>query len=130
MARNIVKADQKKFAHGGFLVLSAQGELFNHVDDGLPMWTGQGDRKVTEEIVFLSPFAAAPMVNVALCGIDASHEQNLRMTVQPKSITRKGFVVEFATWGDTRIARASVCWHAMGIERPDPIRAADEFLGK
>ena len=105
---------QQSLVIGGLQVLSASGELFNHVDQGLPMWAGHGARKVALDIEFLAPFAAPPQVIVGLTGLDNAHDQNLRLLLAPCEITEKGFTIECTTWSDTHIARVSVSWQAVG----------------
>lgn len=95
-------------------MISAFGELFNHVDAGLPMWAGDGDRSLRVRTTFLAPFGAIPSIILGLTGLDAAHDQNLRFRLEAVEVTRYGFIIEFATWGDTHIARASVNWQAIG----------------
>lgn len=106
--------DQSQIRHGGLLVLGASGELFNHVATGGAMWTGDGDRSVEVPVVFARTFAEIPLISVALNGIDAAHDQNLRVRISPQEITTRGFTIQLSTWGDTHIARASVTWQATG----------------
>lgn len=106
--------EQAKIVIGKMQVLSATGEVFNHVDSGEPMWAGDGDRAVRLPVGFLTPFASAPMVVIGLSGIDSAQDQNLRFALRPTDVTSEGFTIDFATWGDTHIARASVFWQAVG----------------
>ncbi|GLK65422.1 MULTISPECIES: H-type lectin domain-containing protein [Paracoccus] len=95
-------------------LITASGELFNHVDASLPMWAGSGDRIVRVRATFTVPFSDTPCVNVGLNGLDAAHDQNLRFRLDTVDVTPFGFVIEFVTWGDTHIARACVSWQAIG----------------
>lgn len=97
------------------MILASTDELFNHVDDGLPMWADEGDREVVVEILFQTPFLKLPAIILNVVGIDSAHDQNLRYSVTPINITTKGFSIQFKTWGDTHIARASVSWQATGL---------------
>lgn len=99
---------------GGVRVLSATGELFNHVDEGLPMWSESGDRSVVHSVVFSKPFASKPAIVLGLSGIDSAHDQNLRFRLNYGNVSETGFDIEFLTWEDTHIARASVSWQATG----------------
>lgn len=107
--------DQTFLQLDGLLVISGAGELFNHVDQGLPMWTGEGDRSLHIPVLFQRAFSQAPNVTVGLSGIDAAHDQNLRFAMNATEITTDGFVIEIKTWGDTHIARASAAWQAIGL---------------
>ena len=111
---------QKLIWAGDLQMINGSGELFNHVDTGLPMWTGQGDRNVRVTVGFTAPFGEVPCVSLGLSGIDAAHDQNLRFRMEAVDVTAEGFVIEFVTWGDTHIARASVNWQALG----EPLKSA------
>ena len=95
-------------------IITCSGEMFNHVDEGLPMWSGDGDRAVVVDIRFSHPFEKTPAITLGVTGLDSSHDQNLRFYLNAKDATATGFKIEFSTWGDTHIARASVSWQAMG----------------
>lgn len=100
---------------GDAQVISGSGELFNHVDGNLPMWAGDGDRMVDMYISFVQGFAMPPVVTVGVCGMDSDRDANLRFSVEAVQVQREGFRILFKTWGDTRIARASVSWQAFGL---------------
>ncbi len=108
------KFPQTSVQANDLLILASTDELFNHVDDGLPMWAGEGDREVVVEILFQTAFLKIPAIVLNVVGIDSAHDQNLRYAVNPINITTKGFSIQFKTWGDTHIARASVSWQATG----------------
>ena len=110
-------------------IIGSSDELFNHVDDGLPMWTGDGDRVVQKGILFVQGFKEAPNITLGLTGIDAAHDQNLRFRLQAIDVKATGFTVEFTTWGDTHIARASVAWQAIGKTKPDILKASGTARG-
>ena len=102
----------------GMQIITSEGEMFNHVDENQPMWSGDGDREVDVEVVFAAPFQKPPHVTVGLSGIDASSGQNLRFNLLARDITREGFTLRFVTWSDTKIARASANWSAIGAAIP------------
>ncbi|WP_338044300.1 H-type lectin domain-containing protein [Paracoccus yeei] len=58
-----------------------------------------------------------PVVHVSLTMWDISVGGNQRADVQAIDIDAEGFVVEFRTWGDTRVARVRVGWMAIGALR-------------
>lgn len=115
---------QTKIHIGDLQIISASDELFNHVDDGLPMWAGHGDRSVRVDIAFVRGFAEPPSIVLGLTGIDAAHDQNLRFWLHPLNVKATGFTMEFTTWDDTHIARASVSWQAVGKAKPDIVKMA------
>ena len=109
-------------------IITAADEIFNHVDEGLPMWTGSGDRSVTVDIVFVRSFKEAPEVAVAIIGMDCDHTTNQRYWLKATNIKTTGFTLEFSTWGDTRISRAGASWQAIGKARVDPVAAKDATM--
>ena len=109
------KFPQTSVQANDLLILSSTDELFNHVDEDLPMWAGEGDREVVVDILFQTPFLKTPAILLNVVGIDSAHDQNLRYVVNATNITSKGFSIQFKTWGDTHIARASVSWQATGL---------------
>lgn len=113
---------------GDLQVVSSSDELFNHVDAGLPMWVGEGDRTIEADIVFDRAFKQPPNVTLGLTGVDAAHDQNLRIALQTTNIKTSGFTIQFKTWGDTHIARASVSWQAIGPAKPDVVEKATTAL--
>ena len=94
--------------------VSGAGEVFNHVDDGLPMWSGHGDRVVDLFVPFRRLFAAPPAITLGVSGMDSDHSANLRFMLTAQRVQANGFVLCFRTWGDTHIARACVTWQAVG----------------
>lgn len=102
----------------GMQIITATGEVFNHVDRNEPMWSGEGDRSVRVPVQFAAPFHRPPHITIGLSGIDASCTQNLRFNILADNVTRDGFVINMVTWGDTKIARASATWTAIGSAVP------------
>lgn len=102
----------------GVQIITAMGEVFNHVDSHEPMWAGSGDREVRVPVSFAAPFHRPPHVTVGLSGIDSSRGQNLRFDIRAEEVTRDGFILCFVTWDDTKIARASANWTAIGSAVP------------
>ncbi|SLN66227.1 H-type lectin domain protein [Pseudoruegeria aquimaris] len=95
-------------------VISATDELFNHVDTGDYMWTGDGERRVEMNFIFKQPFLDVPVMSIALSGADADQSTNLRFNLSAENVTATGFTAVFLTWDNTHIARASVSWTAIG----------------
>jgi hypothetical protein len=112
------------------LVITASDELFNHVDDNLPMWAGEGDRAVSVDIVFARAFKEPPAITLGLTGIDCDHTNNQRFRLTATKIKATGFKIEFATWATTHIARAGVSWQAIGVAKPNPVEASNKALSK
>lgn len=102
----------------GMQIITGAGEIFNHVDNNEPMWAGEGDRAVRIPVAFAAPFQKPPHITVGISGIDASRAQNLRFNILAEEVTREGFMLCFVTWDDTKIARASASWSAIGSAVP------------
>ncbi|RMC31646.1 hypothetical protein C9E81_20375 [Paracoccus alkanivorans] len=113
-----IQRSQEQMIVGDLQVLTAIGELFNHVDRGLPMWSESGERKVSADITFQRPFRSPPTVTLGLTGIDSAHDQNLRVWLEAKNVSETGFTIECNTWSDTRIARVAIFWSAIGAVGP------------
>lgn len=111
------KFEQSATKLGEVQVIGASDELFNHVDDNRPMWAGDGDRRIEVTFQFAEPFREPPALTLGVIGIDCDQAHNLRYSVTAQNLTKTSFDVVFVTWGDTRIARASVSWQAIGMVR-------------
>lgn len=71
-----------------------------------------GERKVTIEVNFLKPFENKPDVVLGVSALDADKNNNIRYSVNPKSISRDGFIVEITTWSETKIFTICGFWMA------------------
>ncbi|MDC6454695.1 H-type lectin domain-containing protein [Planktomarina temperata] len=89
-------------------------ELFSDFQDGGEMWTGSGPRKVSRAVEFSESFTAQPMVQVSLTMWDMGSDSNARADIRAENVTETGFDLVFRTWSDTRIARVSASWLAIG----------------
>ena len=89
-------------------------ELFSDFQDGGEMWTGSGHRKVSWAVEFSEAFTAQPMVQVSLTMWDMGSDSNARADIRAENVTETGFDLVFRTWSDTRIARVSASWLAIG----------------
>ncbi|MBI1417794.1 MAG: hypothetical protein GC146_11275 [Limimaricola sp.] len=93
-----------------------QGDLILFSDfehDGL-MWTGNGPRQSRSRVTFSQPFRNAPAVHLSLSMWDMSNTTNARVDLQAEEVDGEGFVIQFRTWADTRVARVRVAWLAIG----------------
>lgn len=99
---------------GEVQVVTGEGALFNHVDEGLPMWSGTGDRVVEVAVRFKAAFKGAPAVSAHIVGMDSACDSNQRYWLNVSNVGSNGFLLRFNTWGDTKIARVGVAWQAIG----------------
>ncbi len=71
-------------------------------------------RRFCQAVAFERDFSTAPVVQVGLVGIDASKEDNLRVSVRAEEITALGFTLCVETWLNTKIWSVEVSWLAIG----------------
>lgn len=114
MLTHTEKFEQTVIKVGDVQSISATGELFNHFDENLKMWSEEGDRAVVRRFVFREVFILRPAICFGIIGIDSDQGRNLRYNVFVEDITPDAFSIKFSAWGDTRIARTSISWQAIG----------------
>lgn len=96
-------------------LLSAVIVLDSTLDDWSLLEPAGGLRRsFRQPVAFDRKFSTPPLVHVGLVGIDASKEDNLRLSVRAESITEHGFVVCAETWLNTKIWSVEVSWLAIG----------------
>lgn len=88
--------------------------IFSDLEEGGDMWTGHGDRSRTVRVKFREEFRETPLVNIGIKMIDADQSANLRYDLILEDVSETGFKIRMKTWGDTKIARASANWSAIG----------------
>ena len=94
-------------------------QLFSDFEDDGDMWSGTGERQRVVSVTFSEEFKTKPAVFVALEMLDLHKQSNHRVVTKAQNISLSGFEVAFKTWGDTRIARASAAWMAIGDVKGD-----------
>ncbi len=77
----------------------------SHVDDV---------RCFTVDIVFASPFASVPVVQLGLTGFDLDERDSSRITLKAENITESGFQAVIASWAATRVYAVEFNWLAIG----------------
>lgn len=96
--------------------LSAQvqsGSFF--FDKSTPNYTlheNSGMRMVEREISFEKPFETKPQVVVTPTLIDAEKTTQIRYSIEAKGVSRDGFVIKVATWGNTQLNGIGGFWIA------------------
>lgn len=98
----------------GLAVDSGTAHIFDHIEVGGPMWSGQGKRWARAAVRFVTPFAGPPAVQLSIAMIDADSSKNLRLELGTEDVTCTGFTAVAHTWSDTRIGRLQVNWTAIG----------------
>jgi len=106
----------------GFLIIgamTANAQVFQAgkflVDRTVPTYSldqGNGDRSVTVEITFETPFNERPIVALSVTNLDISKDTNSRYDVKTISVSRDGFVIQVRTWSDTKIHSLGGSWIA------------------
>jgi hypothetical protein len=94
-----------------FLIGSAYGD-YNGSFPGWHLHTGSGPRYFDTLVIFQSPFATLPAVQVNLSEIDADAGPNLRVQAVAINITNVGFTLRIDTWADTKLYAVQANWFA------------------
>ena len=71
-------------------------------------------RIFTTHVVFNTPFANIPIVQVGLCGFDIDNRDSARLSVRADGITPTGFDLHILTWLNTRVYKTEINWIALG----------------
>jgi hypothetical protein len=91
------------------IVLSSSLEGWSLLDPGTDT-----RRAFEQYVAFEAHFNAPPVVQVGLVGIDASKDDNLRLSVRAEDISVNGFTLRVETWLHTKIWSVEVSWLAIG----------------
>jgi len=87
-----------------------------HTSNADPSYTldkNDGVRTMLVEVEYPKPFNKKPEVMVGVNLVDASNAQNLRYSVEVKSVSRDGFTLLVKTWSNTRIFEIGGGWIAV-----------------
>jgi hypothetical protein len=76
--------------------------------------TGTGQRTYRAAVTFNSPFLVAPIVTLAISGLDVAAANNNRVRLVAENITVNGFDLVFVTWYDTILYSVWATWTAIG----------------
>lgn len=71
-----------------------------------------GSRKYEQKIGFQRPFTGLPAIFLSPVLIDASKDQNLRLSTYATGISAEGFTLVVQTWYDSKICGVQVQWIA------------------
>ncbi|MBC6400271.1 MAG: H-type lectin domain-containing protein [Ekhidna sp.] len=73
-----------------------------------------GQRSATKEIKFNTSFEAVPRILISVNSVDIrTSDVNLRYKIEPKYISKNGFVIELLTWYDSEILMMGGTWMAI-----------------
>ncbi len=95
-------------------VLSGETLLFEDYENSGPMWSQDGDRRARVPVKFDIPFAEPPIVHLSITMMDARTDMMIRYRLRAENIEPEGFNIVFSTWSDSKFARISVSWLALG----------------
>jgi len=79
---------------------------------GYSLDKNNGERTVTIDIDFDTPFNKKPNIFLSVSQIDADKEANARYNVEAISISRDGFTLKVRTWADSKVFSLSGYWIA------------------
>ena len=71
-------------------------------------------RSFITEIVFATPFASIPVVQLGLTGFDLDQRDSARITLKAENITATGFQAVISTWAATRVFAVEFNWLVIG----------------
>ncbi len=104
--------------------------FFDKTSPGFNLDKNNGMRFVEKEITFPKPFDTKPTVYVTVSLLDAASKTQMRYAVEPKGVSRDGFVVKISTWGDTQINGIGGMWFAQAEKleiKKDEIKVGETF---
>ncbi len=79
---------------------------------GYNLDNGSGLRSFDYEVKFNPPFKGIPTIYVGVQLIDKTDNSIMRYSLEPYAVSRDGFVVKVATWGDTKLNAIAGSWLA------------------
>lgn len=79
---------------------------------GYGLHTNQGERAMTIDVRFPTPFRTKPDVFLSVTQLDADKEANQRYNVEAMSISRDAFTIKIRTWADSKVYSISGYWMA------------------
>lgn len=96
-------------------ILSAVAQLSSSLEG----WTLldadlQGTRSYRYPVQFERAFAATPIVQLGVVGLDSSKDDNLRLRVRAEEISEQGFTIVVETWLHSQLWSVDVSWLAIG----------------
>ncbi len=106
------------------------GFFFDKSAPGYNLDKNSGMRFVEKEINFPIPFETKPIVYVTVSVLDAISNSQIRYSVEPKGVSRDGFVVKISTWGDTQINGIGGMWFAQAEKleiKKEEIKVGETF---
>jgi len=89
---------------------------FTNQSPSFTLNSGSGIRSYEQEISFDKPFDFKPFVYVTNTFIDAISTGQLRYSIQPRAISRDGFIVRVTIWGDTKLNGIGGNWFASALQ--------------
>ena len=95
------------------LVLIQSGRVHRgYTDQGWNLDIGSDTRTYDVPVIFTQSFSSVPNVQVSLARVDLNNDQNFRLDVSIKDITKNGFTIVYKTWSETKVYGATVSWIA------------------
>ena len=88
------------------------GFFLNKDVAGYNLDNGSGLRSFDYEVRFNPPFKGIPTIYVGVQLIDKTDNAIMRYSLEPYAVSRDGFMVKVATWGDTKLNSIAGSWLA------------------
>ena len=80
---------------------------------GYSLDKNNGERTITLEVKFETPFTKKPQIVLSVTQIDSDQKTNQRYNVEAISISRDGFTIKVRTWADSKLFSISGYWFAI-----------------
>jgi len=80
---------------------------------GYSLDKNNGERTMSLEVKFETPFTKKPQIVLSVTQIDSDQKTNQRYNVEAVSISRDGFIIRVRTWADSKLFSVSGYWIAI-----------------
>jgi hypothetical protein len=86
---------------------------------GYTLSENTGERNMTIDVSFDSPFEVKPDIIIGVTMLDANTKTNIRYNVSHMSVSRDGFTIKVSTWSESRISGIGGFWIAHAKEKAE-----------
>ena len=91
----------------------------NTSSKGYTLNENTGERSMTIDVSFDSPFEVKPDIIIGVTMLDANTKTNIRYNVSHMSVSRDGFTIKVSTWADSKISGIGGFWIAHAKEKAE-----------
>lgn len=91
----------------------------NTSSKGYTLGENTGDRSMTIDVSFDTPFEVKPDIIIGVTMLDANTKTNIRYNVSHMSVSRDGFTIKVSTWAESKIFGIGGFWIAHAKEKAE-----------